>query len=134
MKEAQITSNAGTSYDSSRSYRKLLEKDEIRMLLGGTGVDMAFEKSNAVRAAKSTDAVWRPLSREVVVHDSRGSDVVMETAAMTAPFGCLVRCVVYTTGGLETGAVHNVSMEFVPNARLRRIHDPESGRTSYRLA
>ncbi|WP_147820800.1 hypothetical protein [Salidesulfovibrio onnuriiensis] len=120
------TSNASGTHALSR--RSVLSKEEIRALLGDAGFGLAFESDAGDAPSESREDSWHPISREVMAPSS----LVLETAALPVKFGCLVRCVIYSSG--ESATVQNVSMEFVPNARIHREVDPESGQTRHRLA
>lgn len=110
-------------------HRNILEKEELRFLLGEACPGLAFESDGSGLPVESCvcRGSWRSISREVMVDSS----LVMETSAMPVKFGCLVRCVVYSPG--DCASVRNVSMEFVPNARIHRMIDPQSGQACHRL-
>lgn len=116
--------------------RRILEREEVRALLGDTGIGLGFEgetvRRNSVPGV-SADS-WQRISREVMNKNEHGSNMMIETAAMPVKFGCLVRCVIYSRNAGGTGTVHNMSMEFVPNARIEKESDPDTGHTRNRLA
>lgn len=100
--------------------RRVLEKDEIRCLLGEIGDDLTLAGDRESEMSLSGNG-WQVISRDRLGAGERGG-VVVETSAMAVRrLGCLVRCVTYVSQPGQHKNVQNVAMEFVPGARLSDV-------------
>lgn len=108
--------NKRTAYPATPG-RGILDREEIRALLGDAGIGLAFESDARDSGRTVSDSTlssgWEIISREVYGGQGQGSGTVVETSIMHVNrLGSLVRCVTYPDG--EPSRVDNVVMEFVP--------------------
>lgn len=99
--------------------RGILEREEIRALLGDAGIGLAFESdardSGRTSSGSALSSGWEVISREVYGNVGQSDGTVVETSIMHVNrLGSLVRCVTYPDGA--PSRVLNVVMEFVPGS------------------